>query len=124
MKKGGRPKKDIIKDKGLYIKITDSEKNQIKNIFEASSYNSISKMILDIVINNKYETYSTDQSMYEKRTELLNESRRIGNNFNQLLKHFNQKKDTIFTEGDIKNIIKSLDEIKNIYENINKNFKE
>ncbi len=99
------------------------EKAIIDELFKNSNYSYVADMARDILLNNKYSIVTNDNEMFQIRSELLNEVRRVGNNFNQLLKHFNQKKSENFTQDDIENMIFLLSEIKLKFNQINENFK-
>jgi hypothetical protein len=56
-----------------------------------------------------------DQNLRAEMLTLIEQSRRIGNNFNQLIAHFNQKKLTYFTAEEIKKLLSTLEDIKQLY---------
>jgi len=121
-----RPKysEDSLRKKYIKINLNDKEKEKIDELFKDSNYNYVTEMIRDIVLNNQYKVVSTDLEMYEIRLQLLNEARRIGNNFNQLLKHFNQNKKDNFSKEDIQIMLNMLNNIDKTYSKINENFKK
>ena len=78
-------------------------------------YHSLNEMIRDILLGNQYKIITKDQELLIYSIHLVTSAKKIGNNFNQLLKHLNQKKlDTFSTEE--RNIMMfNLQEIKNFY---------
>jgi len=121
-----RPKysEDSLRKKYIKVNLNDKEKEVIDNLFKESNYNYTAEMIRDIILNNQYKVISTDKEMYEIRLQLLNEVRRVGNNFNQLLKHYNQIKKENFTREDIDYLLFLLKNIDKTYTKINENFKK
>ena len=120
-----RPKysEESLRKKYIKINLNEKEKALIDELFKNSNYSYVADMVRDILLNNKYSIVTNDNEMFQIRSELLNEVRRVGNNFNQLLKHFNQKKSENFTQDDIENMIFLLSEIKLKFNQINENFK-
>ena len=111
-----RPKKDQIRDKRIKINFTLSEYETLnKKYNESKMYHSLNEMIRDILLGNQYKIITKDQELLIYSIHLVTAAKKIGNNFNQLLKHLNQKKlDTFSTEE--RNIMMfNLQEIKNFY---------
>ena len=78
-------------------------------------------MVRDIIFNRNY----TVKYMKEDRLKLVEfqklqlELKKIGTNFNQMLKHINSKKLNYFTEEDKKNMAINLLEIKTKMNEVN-----
>lgn len=115
LKKEGRPEKEIKRKKRKEFLLTDEEYKKLDKLFSDSSYQNMNYMIRDILLENKYEVITLDQNLRAEILTLIEQSRRIGNNFNQLIKHFNQKKLTYFTSDEIKKLLNTLEEIKHLY---------
>lgn len=124
MKKGGAPTKEKKKNKYISFRVNDDEYEQLNKLLKKSSYNKMSDLTRDILLNNRYNVVALDDNMLLIRTKLLVEIRRIGNNFNQLIKSFNQKKTDSFTKDEIGYIINSMKNIEYIYSKIEENIKQ
>lgn len=115
LKKGGRPELEKKRTKEKRILLTEEEFQKLEMLFSGSSYQSMNDMIRDCLLQNKYEVITLDQNLRAEMLTLIEQSRRIGNNFNQLIRHFNQKKLTYFTSDEIKKLLNTLEEIKHLY---------
>lgn len=114
-KRGGRPTLDFKREKSKIIYFTSEEFDKLDLLFSESDYLSSSHMIRDILLNKKYRVVTFDNDARIRRGILVEEVRRIGNNFNQLIKSFNQKKLDYFTPTEISLLVKNIDEIKEVY---------
>ena len=121
MYKGGRPKKEIKRTKEKRVLFTEDEFEQLNKMFKDSIYHSVNEMIRDILLKKKYKVVTLDNELREERNIIIGECRRIGNNFNQLIKYFNQKKLDYFTEKDILFIKINIERIKMLYVKIEEN---
>lgn len=121
MYKGGRPNKEIKRTKEKRILFTEDEFEQLNKMFKDSIYHSVNDMIRDILLKKKYKVVTLDNELREERNIIIGECRRIGNNFNQLIKYFNQKKLDYFTEKDILFIKINIEQIKMLYVKIEEN---
>lgn len=120
----GRPKIENKREVGKTIWFTKSE-NEILIALQANGeYQSCNDMIRDIILNKKYHIISLDTESRIQKNILIEQAKRIGNNFNQLIKHFNEKKLDHFTKQDIVVLQNYLSSIKIIYERIEKNTRE
>jgi len=82
-----KKRKDITKDKGLYLRVTQSEKDEI--VTKAKLANcSIAKLVLESL--GRVRTWTIPNKKME--SEKIREIRRIGNNLNQIAKWCNQHK--------------------------------
>ncbi|SHL93949.1 hypothetical protein SAMN05443543_107138 [Flavobacterium flevense] len=122
--KGGRPKVEDKRKIGKTIWFTESENKILTTLLTEGEYQSYNELIRDIVINKKYQVISLDSDSRIQKNILIEQTRRIGNNFNQLIKHFNEKKLDHFTKEEILALLKLLNDIKIIYERIQKTIKE
>lgn len=102
----------------IKIRMLPSEKELIEDALKASSYNYFTDMILDVMINKRYEVISLDPNLQREYMQIITELKRIGNNFNQLNKQIHSKKLNYFTEEDVKNISNTLKEISDFYKEI------
>lgn len=118
-KKGGRPEIETKRDKKKLLYFTNEEFQSVENLFSESDYNSINEMIRDILLNNKYKIIATNREERIQRTVILEQVKRIGNNFNQLIKSLNQRKMDSLSSNDIAVLHKNIIEIKNVYIEIN-----
>jgi hypothetical protein len=118
MNKGGRPEKEIKRSTSKKVMFADHEYKKLNELFERSDYTNMNNMIRDILLNNQYRIVTFDNDARIKKGILIEEVRRIGNNFNQLIKCFNQKKLDYFTRTEISDLIKNVDAIKLIYSKI------
>ncbi len=118
--KGGRPKTENKRKIGKTIWFTESENKILMTLLSEGEYQSCNDMIRDIVINKKYQIISLDSDSRIQKNILIEQTRRIGNNFNQLIKHFNQKKLDSFTKEEILALKTTLNNIKIIYDQIEK----
>ena len=123
-KNGGRPKLEIKKDFLIGCKVTKEEKEKFLDLFNESNYNNMSSMFKDILINRQFKVITTDKEMYLIRKNILTEVKRIGNNFNQLIKSFNQKKTDNFTKEEIQTLLFQMKEIEKIYSQIFDNLQQ
>jgi hypothetical protein len=121
--KGGRPSTEIKRDKEKRILFTKSEFKQLEIIFKESIYVNMNDMIRDILLKNEYRVVALDKDLLNHKNLLLEECKRIGNNFNQMIKLFNQKKLNYFTKEEIQKMIFNIEEIKKLYINIEHSFK-
>lgn len=103
IKRGGRPLKEEKKNKRFEFRITEREQRKIQELFDESSYDNLSEMILDVLINRKFQ-HKYAQFDNEKLIELGKYSfqiKKIGANIHQILKNMNQKKYNILDKKDI-----------------------
>jgi hypothetical protein len=119
--KGGRPKIIQKRNIGRTIWFNDKELEILNQRFSQGEYLSFNDMIRDILINNRYKIITLDFDAKIQRNILIEETRRIGNNFNQLVKLFNQKKLDHFTKEEIVVLNTVVIQIKSIYDKIEKN---
>lgn len=123
MYKGGRPYKEIKRTKEKRVLFTEDEFEQLNNMFKDSIYYSMNEMIRDILLKKQYKVVTLDNELRVERNRIIEECRRIGNNFNQLIKNFNQKKLDYFTEKDILFIKLNIEQIKILYSKIEENIR-
>ncbi len=117
-KKGGRPEIEIKRDKSKLIYFTNAEFEQLNKMLTQGEYQNMNDMIRGILLNNQYKIITLDFDERIQRNILIEEARRIGNNFNQLLKHFNQKKMDHFTKEEISILNTNIILIKTVYDKI------
>lgn len=113
--KGGRPKKEVKRTKEKRILLTEFEVEQIDKMFSESDYTNMNSMIRDILLKKKYRIVTFNNDARIQRGILIEEVRRIGNNFNQLMKSFNERKMDSFSKFEIEILLKNLDEIKEVF---------
>lgn len=123
LKKGGRPKLEKKRKIRKEMVFTEDEFELLNKRLSEGEYQNMNDMLRDILLNNQYKIITLDFDARIKKNILIEEVRRIGNNFNQLMKHLNQKKLNYFTVEDIGQLNKSILEIKSIYEKIEKNIR-
>lgn len=123
LKKGGRPKLEKKRKIRKEMVFTEDEFELLNKRLSEGEYQNMNDMLRDILLNNQYNIITLDFDARIKKNILIEEVRRIGNNFNQLMKHLNQKKLNYFTVEDIGQLNKSILEIKSIYEKIEKNIR-
>ncbi len=124
LKKGGRPKLEKKRKIRKEMVFTEDEFELLNKRLSEGEYQNMNDMLRDILLNNQYKIITLDFDARIKKNILIEEVRRIGNNFNQLMKHLNQKKLNYFTVEDIGQLNKSILEIKSIYEKIEKNIRK
>lgn len=124
LKKGGRPKLEKKRKIRKEMVFTEDEFELLNKRLSEGEYQNMNDMLRDILLNNQYKIITLDFDARIKKNILIEEVRRIGNNFNQLMKHLNQKKLNYFTVEDIGQLNKSILEIKFIYEKIEKNIRK
>ena len=117
-KKGGRPEIEIKRDKSKLIYFTNAEFEQLNKMLTQGEYQNMNDMIRGILLNNQYKIITLDFDERIQRNILIEEARRIGNNFNQLLKHFNQKKMDHFTKEEISILNTNIIQNKTVYDKI------
>ena len=117
-KKGGRPEIEIKRDKSKLIYFTNAEFEQLNKMLTQGEYQNMNDMIRGILLNNQYKIIALDFDERIQRNILIEEARRIGNNFNKLLKHFNQKKMDHFTKEEISILNTNIIQIKTVYDKI------
>lgn len=113
--KGGRPIKDHKRTKEKRILLTEVEVKQLDTLFSESDYSNMNSMIRDILLNKQYRIFTFDNELRIQRNILIEEVRRIGNNFNQLMRSFNQRKMDSFSKNEIDLLLKNLAEIKDVF---------
>ena len=113
--KGGRPKKEVKRSKEKRILFTELEAEQIDKMFSESGYMNMNSMIRDILLKKKYRIVTFNNDARIQRSILIEEVRRIGNNFNQLMKSFNERKMDSFSKIEIEMLLKNLAEIKEVF---------
>jgi len=114
--KGGRPLIEVKRNKGIQISITEKEFEILeKKYTDSKIYHSMNEMIRDILLKNEYKVITTDQKLVLETSLLIGSVKKIGTNFNQLLKHLNQKKLDNFSTDEKNIIIFNLQEIKKYY---------
>ena len=124
LKKGGRQKLEKKRKIRKEMVFTEDEFELLNKRLSEGEYQNMNDMLRDILLNNQYKIITLDFDARIKKNILIEEVRRIGNNFNQLMKHLNQKKLNYFTVEDIGQLNKSILEIKSIYEKIEKNIRK
>lgn len=117
--KGGRPKSPIKRNREKKLYFTNQEFEYLESLFSESDYCNISEMLRDIILNKKYKIISNNREERIQRTIILEQVKRIGNNFNQLIRSFNQRKMDSLSKNDIDMLHKNIIDIKNIYIKIN-----
>ncbi|MBZ4037792.1 hypothetical protein K6T82_23750 [Flavobacterium sp. 17A] len=117
-KKGGRPELEIKRDKSKVLYFSKEEYEILEKKLIESDYQNMSEMIREILINNQYRVVSFDTESVLQRSIIIEQVRRIGNNFNQLIKSLNQRKLDSLTKNDIKSLQDNILDIKNIYAKI------
>lgn len=123
-KKGGRPEKENKREKSKILYFTNSEFEELNSMFKDSIYQNMNEMMRDILLKKQFKVLTLDNELKEERNKIIEECRRIGNNFNQLIKLFNQKKLNYFTENDVQRIHSNVEMIKDLYLLIEKNVKK
>ena len=123
LKKGGRPKLEKKRKIRKEMVFTEDEFELLNKRLSEGEYQNMNDMLRDILLNNQYKIITLYFDTRIKKNILIEEVRRIGNNFNQLMKHLNQKKLNYFNVEDIGQLNKSILEIKSIYEKIEKNIR-
>ena len=109
---------EIKRDKSKLIYFTNAEFEQLNKMLTQGEYQNMNDMIRGILLNNQYKIITLDFDERIQRNILIEEARRIGNNFNQLLKHFNQKKMDHFTKEEISILNTNIIQIKTVYDKI------
>ncbi|OXA93193.1 hypothetical protein B0A75_20305 [Flavobacterium oncorhynchi] len=113
--KGGRPKKEVKRTKEKRILFTELEAEQIDKMFSESDYTNMNSMIRDILLKKKYRIVTFNNDARIQKNILIEEVRRIGNNFNQLMRSFNERKMDSFSKIEIEMLLKILAEIKEVF---------
>jgi len=88
--------------------LNDVEKAKFKELLANSVYRNQSEMIRDIILNNRYKVVSVDQNMVQEKAIIVTQIKKIGTNFNSLLRLLHTKKLNYFTQNDIKQLRESL----------------
>ena len=104
--------------KVLYVRVSIDEMNVVKEKVANSIYNNSSDFVRDVILNNEYKVVTIDQELLNRNDLLLQKTRKIGNNFNQLLTLLHSKKLTYLTNEDLHILLKNLNDIKDLYTNI------
>lgn len=123
MNKGGRPNKEIKRTKEKRVLFTEDEFEQLHKMLNDSIYHSMNEMIRDILLKKQYKVVTLDNELKQERNIIIGECRRVGNNFNQLIKNFNQKKLDYFTDKDIHFLKINIEQIKMLFGKIEENIK-
>ena len=111
--KGGRPESEIKKEIRKNIYFTKDELEFLKLKYsESKMYHNLNDMIRDILLKNEYKVLTTDQKLLVETSFLIGFVRKVGVNFNQLMKHFNQKKLDSFSASERDEVIFNLQEIR------------
>ena len=120
----GAPLKEIKREDYIRVKLTAEEKEGLIDMVKASNYKNISSLVRDVTLKGQYKVVTIDKNLINRNDLLLQQTRNIGNNFNQLLKLLNSKKINYFTKNDIEIIKLNLFDIKSSYNNIENYFKK
>lgn len=123
IKRKGRPELNVKRNIRKEIIFSESEFDQLNKLLKESIYANMNDMIRDIVFKNEYKVIALDKDLFNHKNLLLEECKRIGNNFNQMIKLFNQKKLNYFTQEEIQKMIFNIEEIKKLYTNIEISFR-
>ena len=116
LNRGGRPEKEEKRTKEKRILFTDQEFETLNKIYlDSKIYHNLTEMMRDILLKNEYKIITTDQKLALETNLLIGSVKKIGNNFNQLLKHLNQKKLDNFSKDEKDIIIFNLQEIRKYY---------
>lgn len=111
-----RPKIDNKREKRIKINFTNEEFQILnKKYLDSKNYQSLNEMIRDMLLKSQYKVVTTDLNLLAEASLLIGSVRKIGNNFNQLLKHLNQKKLDSFSTDEKNLVLFNLQEIKNYY---------
>lgn len=110
-----RPKKDLKKIFRKEILFTEDEFEKLNLLFKDSDYQNMNEMIRDVLLNKQYRVVSFDTESIVKQSILIEQVRRIGSNFNQLIRSFHQKKLDNFSQEERKLLCKNIQEIKEVY---------
>lgn len=111
-----RPKIENKREKRIQISVTNEEFEILnKKYLGSKNYHSLNEMTRDMLLNNQYKVVTSDLNLLAETSLLIGSVRKIGNNFNQLLKHLNQKKLDNFSTDERNSILFNLQEIRNYY---------
>lgn len=115
--KGGRPETENKREVKKLILFTKEEFEFLKIKYsESKTYHNLNDMIRDILIKQEYKVLTTDQKLLVETSFLIGFVRKVGVNFNQLIRHFNQKKLDSFSTFERDAVIFNLQEIKKSYD--------
>lgn len=104
----GRPQLEDKRNKHLKVYLNSKEKEELEKLLSKSIYNNSSEMIRDVVFNKRFKVISIDEKSNQEKAILITQIKRLGVNFNTLIKMLNSKKLNYFTNDDIKIIKKEL----------------
>lgn len=116
----GRPEKEIKRDTYVKIYLTQKEKDNLKNQCKSSAYPNLNEMLRDKIFNSRYKVVTLDANLARETAILITESKRIGNNFTQLLKLLHSKKLNYFTKEDVESIKINLNSISKHFKKMQK----
>lgn len=119
-----RPKKDLKKIFRKEILFTEDEFEKLNLLLKDSDYQNMNEMIRDVLLNKQYRVVSFDTESIVKQSILIEQVRRIGSNFNQLIKSFHQKKLDNFSQEERKLLMKNILDIKEVYIKIEESARE
>jgi len=117
------PIKEVKRNEEVKVKLYPKEKEDLIKIFDNSAHANMSEMVRHVLFKKKIRVVSIDNELINRNALLIQQTRNIGKNFNQLLKLLHSKKLNYFTTSDVNNIVKNLEDIKKTYNAIEEYFK-
>ena len=103
------------KTKTILFRISTEEKKILNDLLAKSIHKKLSPLLRDLIFKSQVKMLSTDENLIREQGILISQSKKIGANFNQLVKLIHSKKLNYFTQDDIKNTLDLLKQIKNLY---------
>lgn len=101
-KKGGRPTVEKKRTTQIKFHLNEEEYAYFLKKYKDSIYSNRAEMLRDIFLNNTYRTITVDNKLQSEYDLLIHQSKKIGNNINQLVKLLHSKKLNYISETDFK----------------------
>ena len=115
-KKNGRPlsKEEDKRTARIEIRLTQKDKRKVKRLLKRSKYRSMSDMIREILLHEKFTVVEVDPTGSTKRLLLASRAKAIGINFNQVVKMLNSRNIQSFTYKEREQLLHQVDIIQQI----------
>jgi|TARA_R100000479_G_scaffold51000_3_gene23988 hypothetical protein len=122
-KKNGRPltKEEDKRTARIEIRLTQKDKRKVKRLLKRSKYRSMSDMIREILLYEKFTVVEVDPTGSTMRMLLASRAKAIGINFNQVVKILNSRNIQSFTYKEREQLLNQVDIIQQILLKIHRN---
>lgn len=113
--KNGRPllSKDEKRTIAIKVYINSFEETKLEEMLNGSIHRAKSDMMRYIIFNNELKKITIDPLLQAEKNVLIEQTKRIGNNFSQLVRLIHSKKRDYFTHDEVNSMLEHLRSIDN-----------